>query len=150
MVSGSNDGTSAANELDVRDAWPGDGHVDVVCVDSYNWWPYANSDAEFEAKIVMSGSKGEPRGLETWRLFAEGKGLPLAIGEWGSPATNDDGGGGGDAAGYMAAFHKWLEQHGGTGPGEVLYEVLFNQWEKFELWPNTKQPAAAEAYRDLW
>jgi len=32
----------------------------------------------------------------------------------------------------------------------VEYEVLFNQWDNFELWPDTLQPQAAAKYRDLW
>lgn len=144
-----NDGTSGANNLDVREAWPGDDQVDVVGVDSYNWWPFVTNADEFEAKIVMTDSNGGPHGLETWRQFAEQKGLPLAISEWASNAI-DSGGGGGDAPGYMEAFHAWLTAHGGTGPGQILYEVIFNQWETFELWPNTKQPEAAAKYRDLW
>lgn len=145
-----NDGTSGANNLDVRDAWPGDQYVDVVGVDSYNWWPFAYTADEFAARLDKNGPNGAPHGLDTWRQFAEQKGLPLAICEWASTAVDKDGSGGGDSPGYMEAFHAWLTAHGGTGPGQVEYEVLFNQWDNFELWPDTLQPQAAAKYRDLW
>jgi hypothetical protein len=137
-----NDGTTV--DLDVRNAFPGAEYVDVVCVDSYNWDPAADSTDEFNAKIAMESSIGAPIGLEKWRLFAESKGLPMAIGEWSGSAKQ------GDHPGYMTEFHKWLAAHAGSGPGQVIYEILFNQWTDFQLWPNTAQPKAAARYNELW
>jgi hypothetical protein len=142
-----NDGTSA-DQLDVRDAFPGASYVDVIGVDSYNAYPSINTEAAFRSRIQQTESNGAPHGIETWRRFAESQGLPMALSEWG--AVGPDEPHGGDSPGYMPALYAWLVEHGGVGPGRVLYEVLFNVTPNFELWPETKQPQAAEAYRSTW
>ncbi|HET9931587.1 MAG TPA: hypothetical protein VFQ35_12895, partial [Polyangiaceae bacterium] len=37
-----NDGTSGSLALDVRKAYPGGSYVDVICIDTYNQWPWVN------------------------------------------------------------------------------------------------------------
>jgi hypothetical protein len=139
-----NDGTTGTLKLDVRDAYPGSDFVDVIAVDSYNWDPAANSQAEFDRKIQMTDGFGAPVGIEQWRKFAELKGRPFAIAEWSGNAPQ------GDNPEYMSAFHTWLVAHGGSGPGQVLYEILFNTWDDFRLYPNSHQPDAAARYKQEW
>jgi len=145
-----NDGTSSGIK-DIRTAYPGSDSVDVLAIDTYNWWPFVTNASEFAAKWSATDGSGAPRGPEAWRLFAQAQGVPLAIGEWASQGVDDgSGAGGGDSPAYMQGMHDWLRANGGAGPGQIEYEVLFNLWSKFELWPDTVQPQAAARYRELW
>ena len=142
-----NDGTSSSLNLDWRTCFPGATHVDVLGVDSYNQYPWVNTAADFQSKVNRVDSFGAPIGIEKHRLFAETAGLPFAVCEWSSNADM------GDAPEYMRQFRGWLDVNRGTGPGKVAYEILFNVgagFPQFQLYPTTKQPQAAAAYRDLW
>ncbi len=141
---------------DVRSLYPGDHYVDVVSVDAYNRDPWVNTAADFKNKINSLGSQGGPVGVESWRKFALSHGKPLAISEWSNASVNI-GGGGGDAPVFMQEFHKWLSANGGTGAGNVLYEVLFNvpgYGDHYELFGKGRasayEPRAAAMYRALW
>ncbi|HMR48165.1 MAG TPA: hypothetical protein PKE40_02565 [Arachnia sp.] len=96
--------------------------------------------------------------LESARQFAELHGKPFAITEWanvGNPATP---GGGGEAPGYIASMHAWLQAHGGTGPGQVVFECFFNidGYERDHILyrrsegMSTTQPETAATYQELW
>lgn len=146
-----NDGTSTG--LDMSQAYPGSDVVDVIGVDSYNQYPWVNDEASFDEKINATRG-GNPLGIEAWRQFAEARGKPLAIPEWGS--SNDPSGdsGGGDAPNYIELFHDWVAAHAGNGPGQVWYDVYFDVAGfgdgKFELYPDAHgAPQAAAKYRSL-
>lgn len=153
------DGTGTG--IDVRDAFPDCANcVDVIGVMARNEYPFAATAEEFtktwntDARGVEQGSNA-PRGVETWRRFAEGKGLPFALCEWGSRAK-DDGfdSGGGDSPAYFLGVHDWLVANAGTGSGKIEYELLFNLFQDFALYPadgsQSLQPNAAAKYRELW
>lgn len=144
-----NDGTGSGIR-DIRTAYPGSEYVDILGIDTYNGWPYVSDATGFEAKWSAVSGNGAPLGPESWRRFAEAQGVPLGIGEWGSHAFDDGGSGGGDSPAYMQGMRDWLQKHGGTGPGQIEYEVFFNLWSDFELYPTTSQPHAAAKYRELW
>ena len=40
--------------------------------------------------------------------------------------------------------------HAGTGPGQVAYMVLFNQWTQYQMWPSTIQPQTWAAYKAVF
>ena len=135
----------------VASLWPGDAYVDVVGLDAYNWWPWVNSQATWQAKIVAT-ENGGPKQLESFRLFAAARSKPMCVPEW-SNVGRDTGGGGGDAPVYVSLFHDWLTANAGTGSGQVVYEVLFN-WagrdEGFAFYPQADSPLTAANYRQLW
>jgi hypothetical protein len=153
------DGTGT--DIDVRDAFPDCADcVDVIGVMAKNEYPFAATAEEFtkkwntDARGVALGSNA-PRGVETWRRFAQGKGLPFALCEWGSRAKDDGyGSGGGDSTDYFQGVHDWLVANAGTAPGKVEYEVLFNLFKDYALYRSdgsqTLQPNAAAKYRELW
>ncbi len=143
-----NDGTSSGIE-DIRDAYPGSDVVDVIGIDTYNQWPFVANADQFLRKWTGTYDNGAPLGPESWRQFAAAQGRPLAIGEWSSQAIAGDGGGG-DSPAYVKGMHDWLQAHGGRSAGQIEYEVLFNMWDNFGIWPDTRQPKAAQTYRDLW
>ena len=117
-------------------------------VDYYNQYPFVDTAKEFAASMTSVDAKGAPRWLESHRRFAQDNGLPFAISEWSSNASM------GDSGAFMREFRSWLSVHGGSGPGMVLYEVLFNVSSygegQFQIAPSTRQPQAAKTYRALW
>lgn len=138
---------------DIRSSYPGDAYVDVIGVDWYNNWPWVNSASAFTTKINQTQSFGAPQGIEKWREYALSRGKPMAICEWSSAANPAGAGGGGDAPVFMEQLHAWLTANGGNGPGQVVYEVLFNvpgYSDSFQLYPSTDQPLAAARYRELF
>lgn len=148
-----NCGSSYHASYDIRSTYPGDAYVDVVSTDWYNNWPWVNTEAAFLTKINQTETGGAPVGIERWRQFAQSRGKPMAISEWASAANPSGVGGGGDAPVFMEQLHAWLSQYGGTGAGQVLYEVLFNisgYNDSYMLYPTTDQPLAAERYRQLF
>ncbi len=137
------------------DLYPGDAYVDVVSMDSYNNYPWCNSVASCEEKFNAT-QNGGPAGLETLRQFAEAHGKPFAVSEWANAAVDADGGGG-DAPTFLQYMHDWLTAHAGTGPGQVVYEVLFNtpgfqdHYEIFENGqPSGYETQTASLYAQLW
>lgn len=148
LVFSPNDGTSAGLRLDWRKAFPGKRHVDEMGVDSYNQFPFVTTAAAFSAKAKKRDKRGAPAGIESHRLYARSKGLPMAVPEWSTNARE------GDGAAYIRLFSAWLKAHAGTGPGQVPYEILFNvsqfQDATFAVFPQTRMPQAAAAYRDAF
>lgn len=139
----------------MTDLWPGDSYVDVVSMDSYNNYPWCSTAASCTAKFNLT-QNGGPAGLETLRQFAQAHGKPFAVSEWANAAVNA-GGGGGDAPEFYVAFHSWLTAHGGTGAGQVLYEVMFNTQgfgDHYEIFANGSsskyEPLSAAKYIQLW
>ncbi len=123
---------------------PGLLYVDVMSVDTYNQWPFASTQAQFDSKILLTDAYGAPVGIERHRQFAQANGLPLAISEWSSNSTM------GDSAVFVQQFHQWVEKNAGDGAGQVPYEILFNVGSfnngVFQMYPSTDMPTAAAAY----
>lgn len=143
-----NDGTSTG--FDFRTAYPGDDYVDVIGVDTYNQYPWVNDTASWDAKINSVDSNGTPVGIEAWRQYAQSKGKPICFPEWANCGDTAGGGGGGDSPNYIQWMHDYFTAHAGTGPGQVWYAVLFNQWTQFQVWPTTLQPNSWARYKTIF
>lgn len=146
-----NDGSGG--QYDPRTAYPGSQYVDVVGVDTYNQWPWVNSDAEFASKIQNTTVGGGPLGIEKWRQYAESQGKPISIPEWANCSANG-GGGGGDSANYIQNMYNWMSAHAGSGPGQVIYDVYFNVEHgyncNFGVYPSDQgAPQTAAKYKTL-
>ncbi|MFC3686824.1 glycosyl hydrolase [Aquipuribacter hungaricus] len=143
-----NSETSGSNRLDWRRAFPGAEDVDVMAVDVYNQYPFVRTAQQFESAAARVDATGAPLGLEQHRRFAQSVGRPFAVAEWSSNGSM------GDSPVFVAELHRWLSRHGGTGSGQVLYEIQFNVAEHdsgtFQLFPASRQPAAAAEYARLW
>ncbi|SEP21331.1 glycosyl hydrolase [Trujillonella endophytica] len=139
---------SVGSGVDWRRTFPGARYVDVMSVDYYNQWPAVTSAGQWAGTLDDVDQYGAPKGLEQHRLFAESVGLPLAISEW---SGNADQGG---SAAFMEAMYGYLGEHAGNGPGEILYEILFNVAGydgTFAVFGNgVRMPETAEAYRRFW
>jgi glycosyl hydrolase family 26 len=134
--------------------YPGDAYVDVVATDWYNQWPHTTTAAAAQVAAEQT-QDGGPSGVESYRAFAEAHGKPFALGEWSNPGVdNGDGGGGGDAPEWFQWMHDWLVAHAGTGPGQVIYEVLLNipsaSSARFDVYPVDIQPLSSARYALLW
>ena len=137
---------SVGSGLDWRKTFPGPEHVDVLSVDYYNHY-HVRSDAEFRSAALQYDSYGGPKGLLRHLEFASSVGLPLAISEWSGNADM------GDSPALVRGVRDFLQEHGGTGPGQVLYECLFNvdrDGRNWSLSGHARMPASAEAYRRAW
>ncbi|QQS20010.1 hypothetical protein IPL85_00920 [Candidatus Saccharibacteria bacterium] len=140
-----NDGTHQG--YDVRTTWPGDQYVDVVGVDYYNWEGSGTNNLSAFNTHINRTSNGGPMGIEQYRLFAAQHGKPIALCEWSNAASA------GEAPNWFQYMYDWMTANGGTGPGNLLYDVVFNvagYGTQFELYPNTYMPQSAAKYQQLW
>jgi hypothetical protein len=140
---------SVKSGYDWRDLYPGDGQVDVMGVDYYNQFPAVDTAEEWDAAMVLQDPFGGPKGLQGHLDFAKQVGLPLVVSEWSGNADE------GDHPVFVQKMHEFFSRNGGTGPGEVLYEVQFNvdmngANQKFLLVsPQTRMPESQKAYTSL-
>jgi len=138
--------TSSGTDLDWRTTWPGEGQADVLGVDSYNGWPTISTVADFKAQLEARGDDGIPIGLNAYSEQAEEWGVPLAVPEWSGRADM------GDEPAYVTAMVDWFAANAGSGPGQVVYEILFNAPQddrNFQLFTDgSRMPASAKAYVD--
>ncbi len=135
------------NGLDWRAYFPGAQFVDVLSTNYYNQAPYVGTQAEWDAALTAVDGAGAPQGLQAFADYARSVGLPLGISEWSGNADL------GDSSVFVENLHRFLVANGGSGPGQVLYEVQFNEvrdGNKWLLFGDTRMPASAEVYRTLW
>ncbi len=134
-------------DWDWRTLFPGSQYVDVVSVSYFNSFPGTADVDGFWERATRRNEGGAPEGIQGFLDFAHSVGLPLAVSEWGPHGDF------GDAPVYMEQMYQFFRANAGTGPGQVLYEVLFNvdvDHNPFAVHPATNVPLAAEAYQRLW
>jgi hypothetical protein len=161
LVFGTSSESSGANNLDWRQAVPGysEGagevkkYVDVIATDFYNeWWSQTRSAADWNKNLVAVDGKGAPRGLESYRQFAQSVGLPFAISEWSNVASGTSSGG--DQPSFVQGMYDFVKSNAGTGAGKVIYEIQFNvkmqAGGKFVMGPSTPLPSSSAKYKDLF
>lgn len=127
---------TSGQDYDWRTAWPGDNYVDIYSTDYYsNHWLYNPAYDSYSA----------PGQLEQHRQFSQIHNVPFAISEWGNDTNY------GDHPDYIETMSQFFRAHGGTGSGNLLYEVLFNvnslDNNRFSIYPIAKAPNASEVYR---
>jgi hypothetical protein len=138
---------SVDSGIDWRETFPGAEYVDVLGVDYYNQNPYAGTLEDFDEAATETDEWGGPKGIAGYQAFAREQGVPLAFPEWNGKASE------GDSPAFMYAMYAFFARNGGSGPGQVLYEVLFNMSgydEDFQLYPETDMSHSAAQYRRLW
>jgi hypothetical protein len=144
-------------DVDITNLWPGQDNqgrqvADVYAVDSYNMNPHVTTTSAFEKKINAE-HHGVPVGIEKHREAAEKLGVPFAISEWGNNGDTNNAGGGGESPEFVKDFYAWAASHAGDPakpqPGQLIYEIAFNLWNQYQMYPDTKQPDTAAAYKVL-
>jgi hypothetical protein len=74
---------------------------------------------------------------------------PLAFPEWGANNTK---GQTKDNPAYITAMNTFMATNGGSGPGQFIYDVYFNEDEsgyRIGLWPTADVPQMANTYKAL-
>ncbi len=151
------DGTSGGIGTNIRKLWPGKDAtgrqvVQVYSVDSYNSWVVIRNRPEFQAKLFAEQS-GQPLGLEQHRALAQEWGVPFAVSEWAGNGDPKDVGKGDDLPVYYDLMNEWFRTYAADPknpqPGQLLYEVYFNDQDRFTLLPTKYQPKSAARYRSL-
>jgi hypothetical protein len=130
---------------DARLAYPGDAYVDIVGVDSYDWWPGARDEAGWQ--VHYAGDYG----LKFWADFAAAHGKKLSVAEWGNSTGTAVGGASGGASGgdnpfYIAKMMEFFRSQAGN----LAYEAYFNESAEYfagALFAPAQVPAAANQYR---
>jgi hypothetical protein len=118
-----------------------------MAVDYYNQYPYVATDEEWGRSVAQTDVHGAPTGLQAHLDFARSVGLPLGVSEWSGVAHE------GDSPAFIRGMHQFFAANAGSGPGQVLYEVLFNiemQKGDFRLYGGGSMPLSARLYRKLW
>jgi Glycosyl hydrolase family 26 len=72
---------------DPAQAYPGNAYVDMIGIDSYDWWPPAKTAAGWQSQL--NGTQG----LNYWLAFAEAHGKRLSVPEWGNVSVGTSVGG---------------------------------------------------------
>jgi hypothetical protein len=135
--------------FDWRESFPGAQYVDVLSVDYYNQYPYVDTESGWATSMFEMDQYGGPKGLQAHLDFARSVGLPLAVSEWSGVADK------GDSPLFVQHMHDFFAINAGTGPGKLLYEILFDVDNSdykgnFALMGDTRMPLSSAAYREAW
>jgi len=114
----------------------------------YNGSPKRYDSAEaWGSGLDATGDDGIPIGLNAYAAQAAEWGVPLAVPEWSGRAEQ------GDDPTFITGIGEWFAVNAGSGPGQLLYEVMFNvdrNNDNFRLFNGTRMPQSAEAYREVF
>jgi hypothetical protein len=139
-----NRGEGGSIVVDARKAYPGDGFVDFVGVDSYDMYPGVKTEADWDK--VYSGAYG----LKFWSDFARDHGKKLSVPEWAIyPGSASQGHNGGDNPFYIAKMHSFFKSEG----SHLAYESYFNESAPYvaaSLFGPEQNPIAAAKYKALF
>ncbi|MFB9378615.1 glycosyl hydrolase [Kineococcus gynurae] len=139
---------SVKTGIDWRRFFPGREHVDVMGVDYYNQYPWANDERGWNAALNQTDAWGAPKGIGSHLAHARSVGLPLGLAEW------SDNGSMGDGDDWGRRMHALYKTSGGWGPGQIAYEILFNHKKEHGGWHVTgdgvQHPKFARVYQDLF
>ena len=114
-------GRTTQTGLQADQVYPGNEYVDVIGIDSYDWWPPLINDANWQR------TKEEPYRWDWWLNFAKSKGKKFAVPEWGlarhngSPNPHNEGGG--DNPKYFNYKYAWMK----ANAEHIEYEAYFNE-----------------------
>jgi hypothetical protein len=122
-------------------AYPGDAYVDIIGIDTYDAWPPARTQTEWN-----NGQWGQPEGLKYWRDFAIARGKQISIPEWGVWGGN---GGGGDNPFYITKMWEFFTTHASL----IAYEAYFESRGLSDhriMGPDAPNPRAGSRYLELF
>lgn len=129
--------------IDPRAAYPGDAYVDIVGIDSYDWYPGAIDEARWEEHYAG------PQGLKHWADFARSRGKKLSVPEWGVyPGTAAAGRSGGDNPFYIRKMLGFFSEQ----RDNLAYEAYFNTDASYyagSLFGPVQVPKASAEYAKL-
>jgi Glycosyl hydrolase family 26 len=126
---------------DPTQAYPGDAYVDQIGVDSYDWWPAANTTGGWAGSY---GQLTQPQGLQYWLNFARAHGKQFAVPEWGNVSTTISSAAGGDDPYYVTDMYNFFQANASS----LAYEGnLQGTSTDGAYWPTTTLPNSAATYK---
>ena len=123
-----------------QDCYPGDDVVDIVGVDSYDWYPRVTDEASWATHV------GLVNGLDEMLAFAVAHGKWLSLPEWGVYPGSPDGG---DDPLYIEKRYQWYQ----ANAAHIAYEAYFNESAAYyagSIVPVVGAPNSAARYKELW
>jgi hypothetical protein len=124
---------------DPTQAYPGDTYVDMIGVDSYDWWPAATTSAGWNKQL--NGTQG----LNYWLSFAKAHSKLFSVPEWGSVSTDVTSAAGGDDPAYVQDMANFFTANAASLAYETILQGTSNTGGAY--WPATTLPNAAAAYQ---
>lgn len=131
-----NEGRGQTGTEDARMFYPGDGYVDFIGMDVYDWWPPYTTDAN------VATHRDGAYGWNFWLDFAKSRGKKFVLGEWGIAPGNSNGGG--DNPRYINFVYSWLK----ANQQWIGYESYFHEragYLRSDLFTNN--PRASAEYK---
>lgn len=123
---------------DARKAWPGNGYVDIVGIDSYDGYPPVTTEAGWQKQYAGDF------GLKFWADFAVQHGKQLSVSEWGLyPGTGWAGHNGGDNPLYISKMFGFFHELGKN----LAYEAYFNEDAAYQAGALQLNPIGGAEYR---
>ncbi len=126
---------------DVWDAYPGDQYVDVVSIDSYDFFPPSIDEESWDRQCHQRS------GLCTVIQFAHDHGKKFAVPEWGVAWSN---GGGKDNPFYVSKMHEMFV----ANAANLAYEAYYNTSEPANvlssLYKPDLNPKSSKRYMELF
>jgi Glycosyl hydrolase family 26 len=117
-------------------AYPGNAYVNMIGIDSYDWWPPATTGAGWQTQL--NGKQG----LDYWLAFATRHGKKLAVPEWGNVSQRTSAGG--DDPAYVWDMESFFRAHA----SHLAFEANFQGSDSNGGYrARTRVPRAAAAYR---
>lgn len=129
--------------------YPGDDVVDYIGQDRYDRYPSAPTHEAWIKAQDQTDRNGGPLGIRAWLRYAQSKGKPMSIPEWGV-WSKGAGGGAGDNPLFIQQMFAFF-----TANAESIgYECYFNNMggeAKHRIGPgDVPNPVASEAYASLY
>jgi len=125
--------------IDPRKAYPGDGYVDIVGVDSFDGYPPATTPAGWKEQAQSK------YGLQFWADFARRHRKGFSVPEWAVYSGKEWGrNGGGDNPAYIARMFAFFRRNADV----LTYETYFNEPDAYQHGALEVNPRAAREYRE--
>jgi len=124
----------AASALpDPTRAYPGNAYVNMIGIDSYDWWPSVTSGGW---QTQLNGKQG----LNYWLAFAKAHGKKLSVPEWGNKAYGKSAGG--DDPQYVRDMRAFFAANAPDIAFEAIFQDSAAGYDAGRTLPN-----AAQAYQ---
>jgi hypothetical protein len=115
-------------------AYPGNHYVNMIGIDSYDWWPAASSPGGWTMQLAG------PQGLKYWLAFAKAHGKKLSVPEWGNMRYGESSGG--DDPAYVKDMRAFFV----ANAPYIGFETVF-QGPRASYDGGYLMPRAANAYK---
>ena len=122
--------------------YPGDGYIDVMTVDTYDFWgTRAVNESEWSANMLNNSSGA---GLNDLAAFARAKGIGIFFTEYNVSKISEPGNG--DNVFWLRKMYEWIKANSDIVAGEAIFsESEYGQARS--LWDPVNMPLCAAFYK---